>query len=1055
MKNSFFKLPEGMPPQAGSALRSGVIMLISLIPTVGLYFYLAVSMNAWQMFVAAGAVTMYSIVTLAAIWQARRGNYEWAGYALIYGLLAGLFTFNMAIQNFGLVLGIASIIIAFVIGGQLLPARSMRITVAAVVLVSAAMVVIDLVVVPAYRLQMQQLQVYIPVVLGLLAVILAILVLRQVWSAIIGNLQSKITFWTGLLLAGISITLIAYSTITARQTAIESAQSEALSFAGEQANLVRANSEVPLDMARALAQGLTAAKDPENTYRNLSRSQVNAILRQVLIENPDFLGTYTLWEPDAFDGQDAFYRGKEAHDLTGRFIPYWVRGDDGSIDVIALENYETAGVGDWYILPRLTKNEVIIAPLIYPIRGVDTVMASFVAPIVYEGEFYGIAGIDMPISYAQEIVDSLTPYGERSEAFLITSSGKVVGFRNRPELVNEPITEAIPDFFSGLQTRIVAGEAFTEISPDGQYLRVFAPVKLGKTGDYWSFGLIVPFSEITAAATASAFQQGTIGILLTLLGLVILWFLASQIVRPVRELTAVANTVSQGNLNITAETKTTDEIGVLAGAFNLMIAQLRDTFNTLEQRVAERTAKMERRNLDLALATEVGQTVSQVRAINDMLNDAAEIIRTFFGLYYVQIYLANESRTELTLQFGTGEVGAELMRRKHSLPLNMNSINGRAALGKRSVVISDTSASEFFRPNPLLPNTRSEIAVPLLVGDQLIGVLNVQSEQAGLLNEETLLAFEPMAGQMAVAIQNARLVAETQQARAEVEALARRLTRTGWKEYMDAIHKPEATGFVFEKNVVNPITTEEAQADDALVVPISVTGETLGNLAVEIEGHQSSISGTEELVHTVARQVSQHIENLRLLESAERFRYEAEEASRRLTHEGWQEYVEGKSEKSAGYFYDLNKVQPIDSDEIAQVEGKSLSTPLKVGEEPIGKLIVQGIDPNDQEATRLTNAVAERLSAHIEGLRLAMQTEQALATSKKQAQREQALRQITSAVRSSTDPAVILRTAARELGNILGRQTIVHLADSGKATAGNGSESASTGEPTTVDGGKE
>jgi GAF domain-containing protein len=463
---------------------------------------------------------------------------------------------------------------------------------------------------------------------------------------------------------------------------------------------------------------------------------------------------------------------------------------------------------------------------------------------------------------------------------------------------------------------------------------------------------------------------------------------------------------------------------------------------------------MERRNLDLALATEVGQSVSQVRAINDMLNDAAEIIRTFFGLYYAQIYLVNEAQTELVLQFGTGEVGDELMRRKHSLPLNMNSINGRAALSKRSVVISDTAASEFFRPNPLLPNTRSEIAVPLLVGDKLIGVMDVQSEQVGLLNEETLLAFEPMAGQMAVAIQNARLVAETQQARAEVESLARRLTRTGWQEYMDAVHKPETTGFVFEKNSISPITEETPAKEDTLVAPISVTGETLGNLAVEIEG-QPFISRSEELVNTVARQVAQQIENLRLLESAERFRNEAEAASRRLTHEGWQEYLEEKSEKSAGYFYDLSKVQPLNGKEIAQIAENALSAPLKVGEEPIGELIVQGVSPNDQEVAQLTNVVAERLSAHIEGLRLAMQTEQALAATRKQAQREQALRQITSAVRSSTDPTVILRTAARELGNILGRQTIVHLADTGKGTAGNGNEPVAPDEATTVDGGKE
>jgi GAF domain-containing protein len=443
--------------------------------------------------------------------------------------------------------------------------------------------------------------------------------------------------------------------------------------------------------------------------------------------------------------------------------------------------------------------------------------------------------------------------------------------------------------------------------------------------------------------------------------------------------------------------------------------------------VAERTAKMERRNLDLALATEIGQTVSQVRAINDMLKDAAEIIRTFFGLYYVQVYLSNESQTELVLQFGTGEVGAELMQRGHRLPLNEDSINGRAAVTKRSVVIANTANSAFFRPNPLLPNTHSEVAVPLLVGDTLVGVLDVQSEDADLLTEDALLAFEPMAGQMAVAIQNARLIAETQQARAEVESLARRLTHAGWEDYLDAIHKPESSGFVFEQDNVTPLTGQEkSPAENALVASIEVTGEKLGSLVVEFE-RASSISQTDELINTVARQVSQHIESLRLLDSAERFRYEAEQASRRLTHEGWQEFMEDSATKGAGYVYDLREVRSSAPDETEKAEMAGVSLPLKIRDEAIGKVILHGVDANDIESVEIANVVAERLSAHIEGLRLALQTEKALSTTKKQAQREQALRQITSAVRGSTDPATILRTAARELGAIMGRQTVVQL----------------------------
>jgi putative methionine-R-sulfoxide reductase with GAF domain len=443
-----------------------------------------------------------------------------------------------------------------------------------------------------------------------------------------------------------------------------------------------------------------------------------------------------------------------------------------------------------------------------------------------------------------------------------------------------------------------------------------------------------------------------------------------------------------------------------------------------------------------------------------MLTEAAELIRTQFDLYYVQVYLVNPSQTYLNLQAGTGQVGVELLKRSHRLPLNTDSINGRAAMEKKSVVISDTTSSPTFKPNPLLPGTRSEIAVPLTIGSRVVGVLDIQSEQSGSL-QDVLPAFEAMAGQLAIAIQNATFLTETQQARAEMEAQAQRQSRTNWVDYLDAIHQPEETGFVFEQNKIAPMTkAEQSQINvNALTAPISVTGESIGNLIVEMD-EQSPINRTDELVNTVARQVAQQIENLRLLDSAERFRYEAEEASRRLTREGWKNYAEAGD--SLSYIYDLKEVRPLNQNENQEDDKSALNLPIKVRDEIVGKLIIQGIAADDSESLDLANTVAERLGAHIEGLRLSRQTEQALTTTKKLAEREQALRQITSAVRGSTDPATILRSAARELGNLLGRKTIIRLATAHEAQSSqpatvtnNDNESISPVESPKTDGGNE
>jgi PAS domain S-box-containing protein len=703
----------------------------------------------------------------------------------------------------------------------------------------------------------------------------------------------------------------------------------------------------------------------------MGRSQVNAMLKKIAEENPSFLATYTLWEPNAFDGFDNIYVGTEGTDETGRFIPYWVRRPDGTVTVEALAGYETPGVGDWYLIPRQTQEEYTVAPLIYPVGGVDTMMASFVVPIVVNGKFYGITGVDAPITFVQTIVDNVNLYDGQAEAVLLTDTGTLIAVHKKPELSNQPAEQIYSDF-ADIQPRIAAGETFISLSPDGQYLRVFSPIDVGDVGTHWSFSLVIPFSAVTTPATLSAVREGVIGFVLVLLSLFILWYLTGQIVRPIVDLTSVAETITQGNLNATADVQSLNETGTLARAFNAMTSQLRETFANLEQRIADRT-----RNLELA--AEVGRTVSQVRSLDVMLTDAAELIQKQFDLYYVQVYLTNPSQTYLILKAGTGAVGKELLERSHRLPLNTNSLNGRAAVERRSVVISNTLKSITFKPNPLLPNTRSEMAVPLIVGDKVVGVLDMQSVQENALNEDTLPAFEALAGQIAIAIQNSNFLAETQQARAEVEAQARRLVRSNWEEYMDGIHEPERTGFMFEKDqVIHLSDTEEVHPaeENALVVPISITGESLGSLIVEMEG-QTANARSNDLIEAVARQVSQQIESLRLLESAERYRTEAEQAARRLTREGWQEYFATKPDQSLGYMYDLKEVKSLSNG--GDHLDSALSLPIKVGEEAVGMVAVQGVTENDKESLDLANAVVDRLGKHIESLRLLEKTEESRA----------------------------------------------------------------------------
>ncbi len=465
----------------------------------------------------------------------------------------------------------------------------------------------------------------------------------------------------------------------------------------------------------------------------------------------------------------------------------------------------------------------------------------------------------------------------------------------------------------------------------------------------------------------------------------------------------------------------------------------------LEQRVAQRTH-------DLELASEIGRTTTEkVSNLHDMLVEAVEMIRAKFDLYYTQIYLTDPSGRALILQAGTGEVGADLLNRRHHLLITSSSINGRAAVEKRVVIVADTVSSDMFRPNPLLPDTRSEMAVPLIVGDRIVGVLDLQSAQPGALTDENLPAFKALAGQLAIAIENAALFAETEQARAEVETQARRLSQAGWREFLDAVNRSERLGYTFDQQALMPLTEPlpAAPNPDCLDVPIVVTGEPIGRIQLERDAtiDRPWDPADSDLVSVVAIRVANQIENLRLLAQAEQYRAEAEAAMRRLTREGW-ESLQTQTEL-AGYVYDRNEVKAVNGD--SAFEG-ILKQALVVRDEPIGELVVD-VEGTDDEAAEIVAAVAEQLSGHIESLRLSVQMEQALATTQKQAQREQALRQITSAVRSSNDPATIMRAAVRELSNVLGRKTVIRMVTA--AHDGTAVDSPEDASPIGVVGGKE
>ncbi|MCP4142363.1 MAG: GAF domain-containing protein [Chloroflexi bacterium] len=614
----------------------------------------------------------------------------------------------------------------------------------------------------------------------------------------------------------------------------------------------------------------------------------------------------------------------------------------------------------------------------------------YATPVFVEGTLHGIVITNV---FAENF---LAPLGEgATENYLIDKDGYYLYNNDQSKRWGRDLETGIilsqdhPVFSQSLLSGDI--EPFN----DGELFFASTAITLtDETSARWHLVSQMSEKSVFAPANRALLIGFAIMILTALAGVLITNVSFRSTISSVDHLTKTAQQIASGDLNAVAETKSEDEIGVLAETFNSMTAQLQETLQGLEERVADRT-----RNLELA--AEVGRSVSQVQDLDIMLRDACDRILKEFDLYYVQVYLTDQRQKTLNLEAGTGSVGEQLLEREHSLPFSITSINGRAAVERRAVVIPDTSESPTFLQNPLLPETRGEMAVPLIAENQVVGVLDMQSSQPNTLTEENLSAFQALAGQLAIAIRNAYLLEETERAREEVEEQARRQIRTNWDEHLDAIHKPEQIGYLFDRTQVSPLSDVEEEgslpdAANAVSAPISLIGEELGSLIVEID-EENQNAQTAELVSAVARQIAQQIESLRLLEEAERYRLNAEETARRQTIEGWQTYIESRDKEELGYLYDTNTVQPLESQQDTLTD---LTLPLKARGEEVGKLAIQ---TEDDESIHLANAVADRLGEHIESLRLFEETRRGQLELDKRAQQLSTVAEISTATSTIQD----------------------------------------------------
>jgi len=453
------------------------------------------------------------------------------------------------------------------------------------------------------------------------------------------SIKAKIAGISGLSLIVITIVLITTSVYFSfrNQRSIETAvgatvQESTLAslenLAGEQAGIIQAKFDVALDAARTMAHTFVLAKKSSGTL-DLGRSQINAILLNVLENNPDFNGTYSCWEPNALDGMDAGFKrpGNGNNPATGRFTPYWTRNSAGTIAVQPLVEYDTDAThpngvlkGGWYIGPRETGKESVLDPIPYIVQGKSVWLATLSVPIASNGVFYGVVGCDYDLDFVQKLAEEVSRslFDGESAVAIVSYQGLTVADSADPARIGQPYFSSSDAYGRELLEKIQAGDKEASIRDETEEIVAVGNIALGRTGKPWAVIVKVPTSVAFEKVTlmnegiqknnrATTSLQVLVGLVIASMGIGLSIFVGRAIAKPIQIAADVANELAQGRLDIEipeSALKGTDEIGVLSRSMQSTIRRLREVVSqVIESSASVSTGSSELSSASKQMAT--------------------------------------------------------------------------------------------------------------------------------------------------------------------------------------------------------------------------------------------------------------------------------------------------------------------------------------------------------------------------------------------------------------------------------------------------------------------
>ena len=345
-------------------------------------------------------------------------------------------------------------------------------------------------------------------------------------------------------------------------------------------------------------------------------------------------------------------------------------------------------------------------------------------------------------------------------------------------------------------------------------------------------------------------QSVTVGAFAILFASGLTFLFAKSISDPLALLMDSFQKVENGDLNTRAPVISSDEISQLAIYFNRMVSHLQELQSELEKKVEERTSR-------LIAINEVGRVATSVLDPAELLKQVVDLITKEFGYYYSALYLIDKTGEYCDLVAATGEAGRVLRESKHQIEITNSNIIGKSIRTRRAQISPDKGEKASRSTNPLLPYTRSEISLPLLVGDQILGALDVHSAQEAAFTDQDIETLQNVANHVGISLDNARLFQETRQRVNELRNIQKQYLREAW---MDSSLLQGGTSFSIGESI-------QLDEENMFEFPIALRDQIIGRL--KIGGGENLSLEDINWIQAIATQTALALENARLLEDSQ------------------------------------------------------------------------------------------------------------------------------------------------------------------------------------------